>query len=222
MGGDESAFTAGDWVSVLLAGAAFVVSIASLYYAALRRASLELDVISQTLSPGGFEAPGMPMNDWTPIGIYLANSGAAGTFLEDLDVTDFRYHGDGSPLWSGIDQDRPPASSGIGKGTVFERGDAQSGALHAYLTRPEDVTTAEEVARRAAKLRKVEVTVRWSFRRAKLLRVGQRETKRRHFRVFIDGAPYRDRCVAEWRKTEETQHLADIAEGKDRPPQPNT
>jgi hypothetical protein len=66
------------------------------------------------------------------------------------------------------------------------------------------------------------VTVRWSFRRAKLLRVGQRETKRRHFRVFIDGAPYRDRCVAEWRKTEETQHLADIAEGKDRPPQPNT
>jgi hypothetical protein len=103
----------------------------------------------------------MTFNDTIQMRIYLANSGAAGTFLEDLDVTDFRYHGDGPPLWSGIDQNEPPSSSRLRTGTVFERGDAHSGALSAGLARPNDVTTAEEIARRVGTPRGVEVTVRW-------------------------------------------------------------
>lgn len=66
-----------------------------------------------------------------------------------------------------------------------------------------------------ARLDELEVTVRWAFRRTKLLRPGQRETKRRHVRVFIDGASYREACVLEWRNNEATQYLADIAEGKE-------
>jgi hypothetical protein len=147
--------------------------------------------------------------------IYLANSGAAGTFVEDIDVTDFKHHGDALTLWSGIDEEIPVAASwGVGKETVFERSDAHRGTLKVYLARSPDIATAEEVARRVAGLRSVEVTVRWAFRRARLLRPGQRETKRNHVHVPIDGATYHNACVAEWREIEATQHLADIAEGK--------
>lgn len=80
--------------------------------------------------------------------LYLANSGAAGTFLEDLDVTDFRYHGNGPSPWSGIDEKTPPGSTGVGKGTVFERGDAHLGYVHASLALSADVARPEDVARR--------------------------------------------------------------------------
>jgi hypothetical protein len=138
MGCEEAAFTTGDVVSLLVALAALVVAAASLYYAALRRASLDpLDVIFKTLSPGRFEAPGMTSNDVIRMQIYLANSGAAGTFLEDFDVTDFRYHGDGPPLWSGFDQTRKLDVSRVRRGTVLERGTPTAVlSVRTWLARP--------------------------------------------------------------------------------------
>src|SRR5687768_1740918 len=84
-----SSFSATDLVSILLAASAFVVSIASLYYAALRRPSIDLDVISARVAQGNWIAPGMPYEDRVLIQAYYTNSGAAGTFLESLDVTNF-------------------------------------------------------------------------------------------------------------------------------------
>jgi hypothetical protein len=214
--GGESGFSAGDWVSILLASAAFVVSVASLYYAALRRPSLDVDVISKNLSPGSFDARGMPIDDSAQVKIYLANSGAAGTFVKDVSAPDFEYHGDGPRLWSDLDEKGPHADFGVGRETVLERADARHGPVDVYLARSDEVSTPEDVARRAAKLRGIDVTVRWTFRRPRLLRPWLPELKARDVRVHFEGATYRNNCVAEWRETEETRHLADIAEGRER------
>ena len=70
-----------------------------------------------------------------------------------------------------------------------------------------------------ARLRRVEFTLSWGFRRAKLLLPSRRrETKTRRMRIVLAGADYRQAAVAEWRKTDGLQHLIDLAEGREPDP----
>lgn len=91
-------------VSILLAAGAFVVSVASFWFASLRRPSVSVDRIAapNELQSGGWK-DGMVAMPVLHLRFFLANSGASGTVVERFEVADFEEANDGPAIWSGME-----------------------------------------------------------------------------------------------------------------------
>src|SRR4051812_10048006 len=120
-----------DPVAAIIATAALVVSLASFYLTALKRAEIEIDVIRSGtgLEPGGFVNLA-PDTRFVTVVVLVSNGGAAGGVLERLRLSDyFDYVGEAPKLWLGLDQrqlhDGPTRYHGfIDLPQAFEAGDA--------------------------------------------------------------------------------------------------
>jgi hypothetical protein len=96
--------SASDVVSLVVASAAFVVAVWSLYLTVLRRAEIEVEFVpgSSRLTSGyqstgaGFMAP----TERVYITLFVANTGARGGLLERLRPTLLVTEAEGEPLWN--------------------------------------------------------------------------------------------------------------------------
>src|SRR4051794_12852324 len=112
-----AATSATDVVSVLLAAAAFLLSVASFWMTSFRRPDVHVwGLISVEDLPG----PYTQRND-LEIHSFLANSGASGPFVESLAIDDYREENDQAPIWSGFSGE----SRGIEKPIMLDRFEAQ-------------------------------------------------------------------------------------------------
>ncbi|MGH3995271.1 MAG: hypothetical protein ACRDSN_22750, partial [Pseudonocardiaceae bacterium] len=92
----------------VLAAVALLVSFWSLYLTALRRPKIEMDHVAHDIQlrfPGWRgELPAWGAD--VDLRIVLANTGASGTFVETLELTDsFTCHGSGACLFARLEKD---------------------------------------------------------------------------------------------------------------------
>ena len=171
---ESSGLSASDLVSVFLAFAAFVVSVASLWFTSLRRPRVEVETIDRAypLAMSGW-AGAMPYDEYVQLWVFVVNSGASGTVMESLDLIDFRERNAGTPLWADFDA-RPTAPTGFSLPLPLERDDAKSGHITRYVRGT--ARNVEEYAQRLATLQEISFTVAWKYRRPNLLRPRTRES----------------------------------------------
>lgn len=206
-----------DWASIVLAGAAFVVSIASLWFTALRRPAVDVEHV---LEPGGYPIGGfswsgeMPSNDHTvTLRLFIANTGATGTVIERLAITSYSEVRQGGPNLYRLGVS---AGADIGIPHAMERDDAKSAWITYRLpyADAEVAATAEEIARRLVGLKAMKFKVEWTYRRPKLLRPRRRESITRSAVFTVDARGVLENLVAHWDQHAEFQHLARLAEGR--------
>jgi hypothetical protein len=92
-----------DFVSLVVAGVALIVSIVSLYLTSLRRVDIDCDLVTQgsRLGDGGFMNE-HPDEKALTVCVFLSNSGAHGAVVESVGLGGFRYIGTKPALWQGI------------------------------------------------------------------------------------------------------------------------
>jgi hypothetical protein len=205
--------SATDLTSVILAFAAFVVSIASLWFTALRRPKVEVDLMSDgELRTGGTDRA-LPTGPHVSLNVFLANTGASGTVLTVVDALDYREDNAGLPLWAGVAY----VDVAMPRPRAFERDSGVSTSLAVHLAPNTAVPLdgAEDFARRLRTLRSLTFTLGWQWRRSKFPNVRHRETATSSEVVTVSGDRFRLDIIAEWRASETTVDLAHIAEWRD-------
>ena len=211
-------FSPTDWVSIGLAGAAFVVSVWSLYTTSLRRADIDVIHIE---SPYELQSSGSSGDSPTParlhIALFVANTGSTGTVLTDLWLT-YKEENVLPRVWSqwfgnlklgGVE---PPAA--------FERDDARSAAVERQLAwrteHPGETMDAEELAWNMRGLRSLTVTVHWTFKRRKLFG-REHESVTRQLPIVVDVEPFRAHLIEFWSAYTGREHLAEIVDPRTKP-----
>jgi hypothetical protein len=121
-------------VSLIVSGAAFLVSAASLYYATLRRPTLDADLtFPEAVAPDDYFASGLPYRPAWIGHLYIVNTGAAGTFLQSIGGSRI----DDMPLWEAFRL----RVEGFETPKVFEKGDAFSAISLATQNTPRTCRT---------------------------------------------------------------------------------
>jgi hypothetical protein len=206
-----------EWVSILLAAGAFFVSGASLWLASLRRPNVNVDRIP---TRGELQATGwtgaMVSGTRMTLHFYVANSGASGTVVERLTVTEFREVSDRQRIWSDLE---PGTAASVVFPLAMERDDAKTGDMRgglAWNNEPPQIATEDDFARRLGGPRAVSVTFVWAFRRPHLFRPWRQKTVERREVVAIDAAEYREQNLSHWRTAGGGAYtrLVDIAEAR--------
>lgn len=227
--GDGGGLTATEAVSLFLAAAAFVVSIASLWLTSLRRPKVEVDRVESMRSPElllDSWGNGMPVAHDIKLRIFVANSGASGTVVERFDVVDLVEVNDGKPLWSAVGHlSGPDVIDALP--VALERDDARTFEVNRQLVWHEDLSwlpggpgpaPIEELARRLGTLRSVSVTLTWTYRRPKLPRLRKRERVEARQTLQLDVASGRQQAIDHWRSTVGMGLFANLAEGRSGDP----
>jgi hypothetical protein len=212
-----------DPVSILLAGAALLVSLAALYTTSLRGAEIGLDVeiIGGELGRGG-AVNDVPADDRLRLCVALSNTGAHGGLVEGVDLDNVEYIGDSPRLWDGVaqviltsDDVWSPHMTGTTVGLPFalEAGDIQMLYINAPWQPSRDQGKYEpgrapvwSYAERLRGLRSVRVEITWQYRRVaggwRSLVPGMgrtRETVKDRTEFVVDGQAWRDACIATWK-----------------------
>jgi hypothetical protein len=207
-------FSVTDLVSIVLAGAAFFVSVASLYLTSLRRPDIDVDPVRHGYEIAARTYSGDMLSGASiDLQLFMANTGSTGTVLESLSV-EYEENNTVARIWSGWASapDMP-----IALPLAFERDDASSTRIRRMLGWNNDpaIPDADELARRLRGLESLTVTLRWSYRRPGLLQPRRRESHSRSSAFDIDGATIRNQVLGHWRGNVFYAHLADIVEPPD-------
>jgi hypothetical protein len=180
-------------VGLLVAGLAF-------WFAALRRARVEidrLDGVASELATGGVGGSGLPTGPHVAVYVFVANSGASGTVVTNVVADAFVEENEGAPIWSGVARTDSTMPSVL----ALERDGAVSGtvAVHLAWNNNPAIADADEYARRLRGLRAVSVTVRWKWRRSKLPTLRKRETVPGELVVRVPAENFVRQTVEHWR-----------------------
>jgi hypothetical protein len=152
-----------DYVALLIASAAFTVSVTSLYLTSLRPAEIELDHVRQ---PEEIQLPGFsgafPGETTLVLALFISNAGARGGLFQELRLSDFAYSGEDPPYWVGVTMDvmRP-----VTVPLALEAGDVKTSFLHVRLL-PAGGYTREDptpLARQLRGLASICVLLHWTF-----------------------------------------------------------
>jgi hypothetical protein len=201
-------FAAFDPIAAVIALAALIVSGATLYLTVLRHAEIEVDTIRRAtgLRSSGFHSASHPVRMPRPpsieLRLFVSHGGASSAVLEDAALKDFACVSDGDPLWSDIvhvghfDAQVPLA---------MEVGDAKTVQVAIGLAgAPADPT---EYARRLGGLRRLRLTLEWTYARSRsplwgLLPDEQRPDRRQlvteSLPITIDCTAFREEAIAFW------------------------
>ena len=214
-------------VSILLAGAALVVSLAALYTTSLRGAEVGLDVepIGGELGIGG-ATNDRPSDERLRLCVALSNTGAHGALVEAIDLQNVEYIGDQPRLWDGVSNtilsaDDSWSAYGVVRAPLrppfaLEAGDIEMLYINAPWHPSNDQGKYEpgqapvwSYAERLRGLRSVRVEITWQYRRVSggwrslIPGMGRtRETVKDRTEFVIDGEAWRDACIAVWREHE--------------------
>jgi len=209
---------------VILAVAALVVSALSLYVSALNRAKIEVDHVSHgaELAFTGWTGPTPDGTVRVTLKLAVGNTGAAGTFLERLDLSkDFWVvPADQSPF-TRLKPERIIKPSGASHGVpqqmhvpvAFERGDARALELHGMLL-IRDPQDTHEFARQLRRLESVEFEVAHKYLRPGFVRRGRKRTVLKKQRVKVDAGYLRKSAKGQWGKHEAYADEARIFAGE--------
>ena len=206
-------------VALIVSLAALVVSAAALYLTSLAAADIEVDHVPRNdeVRSGTFSGA-FPQDHYLQLAVFISNTGARAGILEELRVADLEWHGDGDrdPFWTRIWR-----TGGVTLPTAFEGGDVETAILGADL-----LPAGGDIEAQAAQLggmRRLRVTVRWSFVRTRGLPVRWRVVPKRWKRtrehvarsraVEVDATSYRDATIQHWMQGG-FPHLVALAEGK--------
>lgn len=165
-----------DPVAAIIALAALLVSGATLYLTALRRADIEFDIVESASGPhltgysntGGSRAQ-LPSIRSFEVCVFASNGGASSGVIEDLQLEHVRVEGAGPPLWEGLRIQWLSNGRLHGQGVEapwgIEAGDADVVWIHGELSpeRREPV----DYARRLAGLDAIRVEVHWRYARTR-------------------------------------------------------
>lgn len=210
-------------IGAVLAAAALMVSFWSLYVSALRRPRIQMDYVAHSGElrfagwSGGLPSPRAAVVD---LWIVLANTGASGTFVETLALSEsFTGHGPGAQVLARLERTNPHLRGRGGRSIEqpplsFERGETVPYRLGAYLRVVDDVEDPEELARRLRGLEAVSVSVAWEYRRSNLLRPWKRETADGRETVRLPAEWLIKDAASHWRGFQESERFADTLEGR--------
>lgn len=208
-------------VAIVIAGAALLVSLATIYVTALQPADIILEYADEeqpVVRGPGFAGPVLHYPQSITIPVFAANVGNHGGVMIKIEVCDLVYEGADPPVWTGVGPTThiPPCG--------YEAGDVKPGIVQAQLV-GDPLTTPEQGAERVRGLTSIRVTVRWTFLRTpgplkslwrKLSHLPQpgSEAITRSFDVSLDCRAYKAEVLAHWRHWKEFHHLVELAGGR--------
>jgi hypothetical protein len=226
-----------DPVAAIIALAALIVSSATLYLTALRRADIEFDHIASASEAEltGFATGGGSLISWPTmrmvhVCLFVSNGGTSSGVIESLKLEDLEVVGDGADgLWTVIESQvvnssRDPHVIGKALPRGAEPGDADTLWIHVRL--PAAGGNADEYARRLAGLTAIRFTARWRYARTRgphwslvpeRWRPPRREVVEGAAPVEISMDRFRSSVISHWETTGGDHHrrLARIAKGED-------
>jgi hypothetical protein len=215
--------------ALVIALAALVVSVASLYMTTLSPAEIEIDHIPREDElPGGVFSGPHPQGRELILAVFISNVGAQGGLLEDVQVAGLEWLGTGEPFWIGVEHTGAfrervrSAATAIKLPTALESGDVEAAFVMADLQQAP--IGPEDQARRIAGMTRIAIEIRWKFIRTKGLPVRwrivpasyrrMRERVERSARIEVDANPYRTDAINYWREHTQYADLLELAEAE--------
>ncbi len=208
----------------LLAAAALVVSLASLYTTSLRGAEIWIDVLphprDRELGRGG-AVNNVPADDRLQLLILVSNTGAHGGVVEKVELVRFEYRGPRPRLWAGFHRTifmkdehwTPHTTHATELPLALEAGEVETRWLVGIWKHSDDETEHDRgqapvltYAERVRGLRGIKVDAEWTYRRVaggwRSLIPGRkgrrRETAVESTTVELDGQAWIDACRETW------------------------
>lgn len=205
--------------SVLLAAAAFVTSVASLYLTSLRRARIVWDHLPEgdQFEPWSW-SQAIPERPYVAAAVFVSNAGAHSSVLEKWDLEDFRCVGRGPALfnaasYAALRKQPTPHMNPSTPPWPVDANDGHSYYATAALQTADDVNDSTTYARRLRDLEGLQLTMRWSYRRARVMPWGdsRRTTKTKTFTV--SAAKLRSLVRTHWAANGWTELVDELGDG---------
>jgi hypothetical protein len=209
--------------SSIIALAAFVISLATLYLGLLRPAEISVERSEGLVDELRFTSRGpVPVSSQVRLVLQASNFGAHSGVLERVSARWISYEGEGRPIWTGVDGSLAETIHAFGTFQLpapLQPSDITVFALVINLSRAQfDEDDLESIAASIRGLHGVTLEFSWTYTRAaglpfvwpRLPRFLRRHRSQRTSsqRVFVDADRYREECLELWRRKKEWAHLA--------------